>query len=177
MAIERALPHYNYNDYETWEGAWELIQGVPFAMTPSPTLEHQRISKKIALQLETSLSDCKQCEALFAIDWKIDEHTVVEPDNLVTCHEEQGNYLSMAPDLIFEILSPSTEDRDRQIKFDLYQKEGVLYYCLVDPVERVAKIFKLHQGSYIKDADVSTETHAFDLQKCRIELDFSLIWP
>lgn len=177
MTIERALPRYNYQDYEQWEGDWELIQGVPFAMTPSPTLDHQRISQKIAVQLESSLSDCKQCEALFAIDWKIDEHTVVEPDNLVTCHKEQGKYLTMAPNLIVEILSPSTQDRDRQIKFELYQREGVLYYCLVDPTERMTKIFKLHQGRYIKDADVSSETHNFDLKQCRIAFDFSLIWP
>jgi len=49
---ERELPHYTYEDYSNWEGRWELIQGIPYAMSPSPSYTHQRISQKIARLLD-----------------------------------------------------------------------------------------------------------------------------
>ena len=115
------LPHYSYQDYRQWEGHWELIEGIPFAMSPAPSLQHQRISQRISQLLGDAVSNCQQCEAVFAVDWKIDEHTVVQPDNLITCHKETGQYLSSAPVLIFEILSSATEKRDRTTKFEIYQ--------------------------------------------------------
>ncbi|MBU0499154.1 MAG: Uma2 family endonuclease [Gammaproteobacteria bacterium] len=177
MLVERALPHYSYQDYEQWEGEWELIEGVPYAMAPAPSLQHQRISHRLAWHLENLLAGCDQCEALLAVDWRIDNHTVVQPDNLVTCHQEEGQYLRKAPALIFEILSPSTEEKDRLVKFGLYQQEGVRYYCLLGPGDGVAKIFQLKDGRYIQAAEVSSETWTFDLGPCSLELDFSSVWP
>ncbi len=171
------LPHYRYEDYRRWEGDWEMIEGVPYAMTPSPTLKHQRVSQKIARYLDEALDDCPQCQALLAIDWVVSEDTVVQPDNLVICHEEEGEFLTRAPVLIFEILSPSTWKKDRVTKFRLYEREGVLHYCIVDPETRVAKIYRLVQGRYIKQADVSGENYCFELAKCDFDFDFSKIWP
>lgn len=171
------LPHYRYADYKLWEGDWELIEGIPYAMTPSPVLKHQQITQKIAWQLEDRLSDCTRCQPLPALDWIISDDTVVQPDNLVICHKPEGDFLTRSPALIFEILSPSTSKKDRVTKFHLYEREGVLYYCLVDPDNRVTKIYRLVQGSYIKEADVDTETHEFDLGECSLPLDFSKIWP
>ena len=75
------LPNYTYDDYKKWEGNWELIYGVPYAMAPAPMIKHQAISNKIAWQLQNNLKECKACQALLPIDWKIDESTVVQPDN------------------------------------------------------------------------------------------------
>ena len=111
------LPHYSYQDYLQWEGHWELIEGIPFAMSPAPNLQHQRISQRISQLLGDAVSNCQQCEVVFAVDWKIDEHTVVQPDNLITCHKETGQYLSSAPVLIFEILSSASEKRDRTTQY------------------------------------------------------------
>src|SRR5690606_8258397 len=48
MALEaRDLPHYTFEDYERWEGRWELIYGIPYAMSPQPNLKHQRVSGNI----------------------------------------------------------------------------------------------------------------------------------
>ena len=170
------LPHYSYEDYNRWEGDWELIEGIPYAMTPSPILKHQRISQKIARYLDEALDGCPHCQALLALDWIISDDTVVQPDNLVICHQQEGDFLTRAPVLIFEILSPSTSKKDRITKFRLYEQEGVLLYCIVDPDRDVVKIYRLEQGSYIKVVDVSNETHELDLGECSIEFNFSKIW-
>ena len=49
------LPNYCYEDYKRWEGNWELIYGVPYAMSPAPLIKHQRISNNIAWQLKNLL--------------------------------------------------------------------------------------------------------------------------
>jgi Uma2 family endonuclease len=170
------LPHYTYQDYVHWDGRWELLDGIAYAMTPAPSIDHQRISQKIARLLDEALENCEECVALLPVDWKITEDTVVQPDNLVVCYQPTGSYLTKAPALIFEVLSPSTRSKDENIKFRLYQAEGVLYYCLVDPDEKVIKIFRLKDGHYIKQADATTETFQFDLSKCLIEFNCSRVW-
>lgn len=172
------LPHYTYDDYRLWEGDWELIHGVPYAMAPAPMIKHQQISTKIARLLDESLDTCDNCMALVATDWKISDDTVVCPDNLVICHQESNQaYLTKAPQVIFEILSKSTALKDRGLKFDLYEREGVKYYIIVDPQSSVAKVYTLNsEGRYKKIADVTEESVPFKLEKCKITFDFSVIW-
>ncbi|MCP5053770.1 MAG: Uma2 family endonuclease, partial [bacterium] len=128
------LPHYTYDDYVQWEGKWEIIHGIPYAMTPSPRKKHQWINTEIIWQLRTQLNDCKECNVLMPVDWPITENTVVQPDILVVCGESmEGAKLENTPVVIFEILSPSTAKKDRGLKYELYQNAGVKYYCIVDP--------------------------------------------
>ena len=111
------LPHYTYKDYILWEGKWELIHGFPYAMTPAPGLKHQRLSHKIAYQLEGLLKECSQCNAYLPVDWQISEDTVVQPDNLVICGEnKESEKLTITPVIVFEILSPATKRKDRVVK-------------------------------------------------------------
>jgi Uma2 family endonuclease len=171
------LPRYTYTDYTRWEGRWELIDGVPYAMSPSPTFAHQRICGDLHVLLKEALDDCPHCLPIQDFDWKIDESTVVCPDNLVICHQpENQNYLTRAPALICEILSPSTTAKDEGVKFRLYEAEGVAWYVLVNPTEHVLKIYRLHEGRYIKQADLSDESFAFELGPCRFTLDFLRLW-
>ena len=171
------LPHYTYDDYVQWEGRWELIHGVAHAMTPAPGIAHQAISQHIASQLERALEHCEECHALLPVDWKIDEETTVQPDNLVVCGELHPTaYLSKTPTLIFEILSKSTARKDRITKFKLYEREGVRHYVIVDPTEGIAKIYQLQDGRYVKRLDASKDTVEFDLGKCTIVFDFATIW-
>ena len=114
---------------------------------------------------------------MLPVDWKIDEQTVVQPDNLVVCGElENDAYLIKAPVLIFEILSTSTANKDRTTKFHLYEREGVCHYVIVDPVNKVAKVYSLNNGVYIKVQDASSESVDFDITYCKISFDFSKIW-
>jgi len=175
---EEYYPHYTYDDYKVWEGDWELIHGVAYAMAPAPMIKHQRISSKIAYVLEEALSSCTLCQALIAVDWKIADDTVVQPDNLVICHTPMHEaYLVKTPELIFEILSKSTRLKDTGLKFELYEREGAAYYVIVDPESEIAKIYRLNsEGRYVKFADVSSECVDFKLSKCEISFDFSKIW-
>ncbi len=171
------LPHYSYDDYKIWKGDWELIEGIPYAMTPSPVFRHQYISQKISRYLDELLDDCPKCQALAALDWVVSTDTVVQPDNMVICYTPEGDFLNRAPVLIFEILSPSTAKKDCVTKFRIYEEEGVLWYCIVDPENHVTKIYQRVSGRYIKQVDISNESYLFDLEKCQITLDFSKIWP
>ncbi len=177
MLSQDELPHYSYADYQQWKGDWELIEGIPYAMTPSPTVTHQRISQRITIELNECLKPCSECESLFAIDWIISDDTVIEPDNLVICYPPREAFLTRPPVLIFEILSPSTAKKDRTIKYRLYQEQGVAYYCLVDPEEQVVQIHHLQQGRYELLAECQQELFDFDLGVCRFSFDFSRIWP
>jgi len=171
------IPHYTYDDYKLFEGKWELIYGYPYMMAPMPTIKHQKISNNISWQLRETLNDCKECQALLPVDWKIAEDTIVQPDNLVICHKPiNQNYLIKAPVIIFEILSKSTARKDLTIKFDLYEREGVNYYIIVNPDDNIAKVYKLNDGKYNKVADATNEKVTFELKCGNKEFDFSQIW-
>ncbi|MEA3419311.1 MAG: Uma2 family endonuclease [Campylobacterota bacterium] len=81
------------------------------------------------------------------IDWKIDDSTVVQPDNLIICHTPKDEaYIKKAPKVIFEILSESTAAVDKNLKYELYEKEGANYYVIVDPDESIAKVYRFEEG-------------------------------
>jgi Uma2 family endonuclease len=174
---EQYLPHYTYEDYCLWEGRWELIFGIPYAMTPAPMITHQSISALIAAQLVNVLVNCNKCQTLLPVDWKIADDTIVQPDNLVVCYETEGAYITKAPSLIFEIVSKSSVLRDTEIKFQLYEQEGVNYYCLVFPEDKFVKLYLWEKGSYIKIGDFTDEKIDMSLtQDCAFQFDFSQIW-
>ncbi|OGW00572.1 MAG: hypothetical protein A2889_07485 [Nitrospinae bacterium RIFCSPLOWO2_01_FULL_39_10] len=170
------IPRYTYNDYVKWEGRWELIEGMPYAMTPSPVFKHQVVSNNINIQLSKLLEGCRKCKALLPLDWKIDDDTVLQPDNSVVCEEVEGDYLIRPPIMIFEILSPATAFKDRNIKYKIYESQGVKYYIMVDIDAKVAEVFELINGSYKKLKDAQRNIIAFDLDNCRIDFDFGKIW-
>ena len=170
------LPHYTWDDYHSWKGNWELIDGIAYAMSPAPSIQHQLISNNIAFLLKQQLDSCKNCQALLPVDWKIDEDTIVQPDNLVVCGEVSGNFLSRAPILIVEILSKSTEKKDKTTKFKLYEKEGVKFYLIVDPETKVVKIYDLFEGRFIKRLDATVEAEEFNLGDCKLKIDIAGIW-
>lgn len=170
------IPQYTYEDYKHWEDEWEIIDGIAYAMSPAPMIKHQKVSNKIARILDEELENCKNCHALLPVDWKINEDTVVQPDNLVVCYEPKGAYITKVPTMIFEILSKSTAKKDKTVKFELYQSEGVKYYIIVDPDENIAKAYQLKDGNYIKMVDATDESVEFELKDCEITIDFNKLW-
>lgn len=146
---------YTYNDYLTWEfiERVELIKGYLFRMAPAPTSEHQRISGKISNSITNFLSD-KKCELYYApFDvrfYDLDDPAkaitnVVQPDISVICDSEKIDKRGClgAPDLIVEILSPSTSEKDLTWKYDLYEESGVKEYWVVSPTEKNMMIYTL----------------------------------
>lgn len=176
MSVQPLVETYTVQDYLQWEGDWELIYGQPMAMTPSPIYEHQVTSFAIARLLGENLDDCPNCQALFEIDVEFAKDTVVRPDVLVICYQPEGDRLTRAPDLIFEVISPKTARRDEVVKFDLYRQEGVGHYVIAYPEEKKAKVWRLIDGEYRKVADFHDETHHFELSKCAFDFDFSRLW-
>ena len=130
--------YFTAEDYQHWKGDWELVEGVAYAMTPSPTVSHQRVGSKITQELGKRLETCKQCDVLYEIDWTISTDTIVRPDVLVICYEPEEK-ITKAPELIFEVISRPTARRDEQQKFELYQREAVPYYVMVYPDQKNSK--------------------------------------
>ena len=174
LALED-LPNYTYEDYKLWEGEWELIYGVPYSMSPAPVNKHQLINTKIARCLDEGLDECSACLAILEADWKLSNETVFRPDMSVVCYEPE-DYLTKAPEIIFEVLSPSKAKRDETLKFEAYEREGVKYYCLVYPDILLAKLYKLQDGKYIKVGDFDEEVYIFETKKCKLNFDFSKVF-
>jgi Uma2 family endonuclease len=170
------LPHYTYEDYKLWEGRWELINGIPFSMAPSPSWKHQDINVNIISQLKSKLANCNsKCIAIMSTDWIVEDDTVLAPDVSVTCEPIDGKFLTKTPELIFEILSPSTVLKDKNTKFQLYEIKKVLYYVIVDPKTKSFEIFYLVNDEYQK-INLTENLFDFKLKSCNIPFDFSNIW-
>jgi len=170
------IEYYTYEDYKEWEGEWELIDGVAYAMAPSPKITHQAIASGISSELFTSTKDCKDCLVVIEQDWKIDEVTVLKPDIALICNENNDSYITKAPLIVVEIISKSTAKRDEKYKFELYKKERVLYYVLVYPEDLRAKIFKLDGNEYIKQGDFSLEEYKFNDLECKASINFGSVF-
>ena len=180
MEAARKLEYYTYADYCTWDSdeRWELIDGVPCAMAPAPSVAHQSISRRLIRQLDTFLHG-KPCEVFYApIDVRLNadkgDDTVVQPDIIVVCDKsklEDGKAVIGVPDLVIEILSPSTARLDRITKLTLYRRSGVREYWIVDPDSKAVSVHVLRDGEYIvraySDGD-SVPVHV--LEGCNIDL-------
>ena len=152
---------YTYGDYLTWcdEERWELIDGVPYNMTPAPSRAHQGISVELARQMANYLvgKTCRIYTAPFDVRLPKGEEkderikTVVQPDLLVVCDESKldDRGCKGAPDLIVEILSPHTAVKDMKTKRDLYERVGVEEYWLIDPNYKVAKTREQLTSTYM----------------------------
>ena len=176
MSVAEVL-NYTYEDYAQWEGDWELIEGIPVSMAPAPVRQHQQISGSIYRALAQSLNErCPDCEVLFETDWKVSDETVVRPDIVLSCHDEGKAYLTKAPKLIVEVLSPSTARKDETIKFDIYQAEGVNWYLLAYPEDLRVKVYRLHEGHYQKVGDFTHEILQTDDLECNVTVDFATVF-
>lgn len=164
--IQHPERKYSYQDYLNWpsEERWELIDGVPFSMSPSPSKRHQQILGELATEFTSYLRD-KPCEAFVApfdvrllVEGKSDDEimNVVQPDISVICDpnklDDKGCMGS--PDLVIEILSPSTGKIDRWIKYKLYEQAGVKEYWIVEPTNSTLEVFTLNQNGYFELKEV-----------------------
>lgn len=165
----------------------ELIYGVPRAMA-TPNRIHQEISGELFGQLYDYLKGkkCKVYAAPFTVrlfeqdgDFSEDVDTVVIPDISVICDPDKldDKGCKGAPDLIIEILSPSTQRHDRVTKFNLYQRAGVQEYWIVEPVNQSVQSFILQNDHYISNEfkTAGEEIKVSVLEGCTIDL--SQVFP
>ena len=157
---------FSYKDYLSWtkdNERWELINGIAYDMSPAPTRKHQELSAIILTEFHNYLKG-KECRVYAApLDVRLPEGfqsdseiiTVVQPDISVFCDENKLDEKGAigAPDLIIEILSPSTAAKDLREKFLLYEKVEVKEYWIVDPANETLTVYKLNKnGKYPRGA-------------------------
>lgn len=124
----------------------ELIDGQFYNMAP-PSRIHQEISYQISRFLgnyiESNGGKCRVYPAPFAVNLDADDKDWVEPDISVICDPNKltDRGCSGAPDLIFEIVSPSSRRMDYNIKNALYAQSGIREYWIVDPVKERVTVY------------------------------------
>ena len=180
---------YTLSDALTWDEREhsELLEGTPIMMAP-PSRAHQEISGALFAQLHNYLEGkkCRVYAAPFAVrlferpgDQPENVDTLVEPDLSVVCDPDKLDDIGCkgAPDLIIEVLSPSTQRHDRLTKYNLYERAGVPEYWIVSPDERTVQVSVLTDGRYrvleVYTAQDVAKVHVLD--GCFIEL--SRVFP
>ena len=169
MPLPRDEGKYSYADYLTWpEGErWEIIDGIAY-MQSAPSPIHQEILVNLLAQFHYYLSGkpykvypAPFCVRLMKDDEKKNENIkkVVEPDITIVCDkskiDEKG--CNGAPDMIVEIMSPSSIKMDRFIKFNSYEKAGVREYWIVEPEGKLVSVFVLQDDQRYGRPEVYTE--------------------
>lgn len=151
----------SYADYQQWpdDERFEIIDGIAYAMN-APFRVHQEVSGELFLQFANYLKGkpCKVYAAPFDVRLpdrsKLDSKifNVVQPDITIVCDKSKLDDRGCigAPDLVIEILSPSSLSYDNVKKRALYEKYGVKEFWLVHPTDRVVNSYHLVNGSYGK---------------------------
>lgn len=145
---------FTYEDYLQLpeDKRYELMEG-EFYMVPSPTWAHQTISKKLFRILDDFITDHGLGEIRYApLDVVLSEVDVVQPDVLFVSKERSRiiseKNIQGSPDLVVEILSPATAEKDKGLKRKLYAKYGVNEYWLVDPDKKSIEVLTLGEAGF-----------------------------
>ena len=171
-ALRNYVPRYTVADYSLWKGDWELWEGVPVSMAPSPFGRHADLMATLITQLKNQI-DHHECDSrvLPEIDWNISDITVVRPDISVVCGPPPERHIESPPTLVAEILSPSTRNQDQTFKRDLYREEGVPNYFIIDPDANQLTFFNTSEPDGWKG---TVKLNVFEVQicdDCRITID------
>ena len=154
MATANPAFKFTYEDYRTAppDKRYELLDG-ELLLTPAPNLRHQRLQFRLGSRLGRFIEEHALGEFFFApCDVVLSDTDIVQPDLLFVSRERRhllssGDNVRGAPDLVVEILSPATAERDRGYKRTLYAKHGVKEYWLVDPAAETVAILRTSAGA------------------------------
>ena len=190
MPFPAKQERFTFSDVLTWDEneRIEIIHGEVFMMAP-PSRIHQEISGEIFRQLANYLEGkrCKVYSAPFGVrlferdgDSPEDVDTVVEPDISVVCDRSKldDHGCKGTPDMLIEILSPSTLRHDQLVKLNLYQQAGVREYWIVDPMSKSVQVFLLDSEGFLRIHEVYGQTDVAKvnvLDGCFLEL--SKVFP
>jgi len=162
-----AIPSERHYTYEDWldldeNTRAELIDGTIYLMS-APTRRHQEIAFAMTMQLGNHISNkgCKKCKVYFSpFAVRLERDVVVEPDIVVVCDPTKLTKAGMdgPPDLIIEILSPSTSNHDKHTKFMLYRRTRIPEYWIVDPQDNSLTVHRLTGDQYTTDVYVRADT-------------------
>lgn len=128
----------------------ELIDGKVVMMSPRPSVNHGRVSNNIA-HIFTSYLKGRTCEPFSdGIDLYLDGENHYIPDFMIVCDPDKvkPDGVHGAPDLVAEVLSPSTMRNDKTRKMDAYARCGVREYWLVEPSAKYVEVYRLEDGAF-----------------------------
>ena len=176
MSAVQLLPKYTYDDYVQWEGKWEVIRGIPYAMCPAPIPKHQYLTTNIASEFRISLKKCRKCKVYQPLDYKVEDETIIQHDMLIVCDQIKKKFLDFAPTLVVEVTSPATEMKDRHTKYDIYQQQRIPYYLIVSPEKEIVKVYELNDNEYVLRKKEHSFSYTFSIEDCEATIDFKEIW-
>jgi len=161
---------YSYADYLEWpeDERWEIIDGVPY-MQAAPSPLHQFVLGELYRQFSNYLLDktCKAYPAPFCVRLTKDKNRknedikkVVEPDITIICDKSKIDEKGCigVPDMIIEVLSPSSVKMDRLIKLNAYEKAGVREYWIVEPENKLVSVYVLQNNGKYGRNEVFSDT-------------------
>ena len=128
----------------------ERINGTLAAISPRPAFNHNRVAFRIAYLFERYLEG-KPCTVIAdGTDLYLSDKDRFIPDVMIVCSRDQiqWNGVHGAPDLVVEVLSPSTAKNDRWQKARTYAAHGVPEYWIVDPMNQTVEVYALQDGQY-----------------------------
>lgn len=142
---------FTYTDYLNFseDERWEIIEGIPYCMSPAPSIKHQRIVSNLDFAFHRRPKD--GCNHFIApTDVVLDEFNIVQPDIFAVCDPTRIHTKNIqgAPNLIIEVASPSTEIKDRREKKTLYEQAGVSEYIIVFPERNYIERYTLAAKNY-----------------------------
>lgn len=154
MATSRTRLKFTYEDYRNSppDRRYELLDG-ELIVVPAPKEPHQRVSMRLSAVLYYKVEAVGMGYVYAApFDVILSDTDVVQPDLLYVSNERAhiitADNILGAPDLVVEILSPGTAERDRTFKRSLYALHGVREYWLVDPMMHTIEVLRLGENSF-----------------------------
>ena len=165
MATETAV-RLTYDDYANMpdDERYELIDG-ELIMAAAPNMTHQGIVTRLAWQLMPAERSGLGRVFVAPSDVVLSAHDVVQPDLLFVLRENAhiitDANVQGAPDLVVEILSPSTSRRDWNEKRDLYAKYGVKELWIADPDARIVWVMTLRDDGEYEAPVMYRDTQTF----------------
>ncbi len=130
----------------------EVIDGI-LLRDPSPSFQHQRVSRRLQRILEDYFQEKDPKGEVFdaPLDLTLEAYTVVQPDlmYLPGSRPARNDPVDSIPELIVEILSPSSGRKDRVLKLNHYQVSGVPHYWILDPQDGFIEAYELRDGLYV----------------------------
>ncbi len=161
--------------YEVYEG--ELV------MVPSPNIFHQRSITRLGTFIDAHAAEHDLGEVFVApFDVVLTQDTVVQPDLTFVAKDRlaelfDGHCITGAPDLVVEVLSPSTEQRDRHRKRDLYAKAGAAWLLFVEPKAQFVEVLHLDKhGRYVIESSAAGDDMLTIGLFPDLGIDLSTVW-
>ena len=131
----------------------QLMHGEVIEMA-APELEHQDAVGNLFVLFKQAAKRLGGKAYVAPVDVRFDDDNVVQPDDILLlpdsrCQSVGTRFLSGPPDLIAEVLSPSTARIDRRDKFRLYERDGVREYWIAEPREQLVSVWQLRDGAFV----------------------------